>query len=134
MFSDLPHLNLLGYWRKAKMAGRGIEGDMQTVWKIAAAHDDHEEAMQMMPGFGHGFLDGADVGRGWRGHCLGMRMPVADKMQSLPMHLVDLPLFLASVGKVQVSRPTVCQSWTGSVGDRYLMIRESSEELAPGLH
>jgi hypothetical protein len=62
-----------------------------------------------------------------------MRMPVADKMQSLPMHLVDLPLFLASVGKVQVSRPTVCQSWTGNLGDRYLMIRESSEELAPGL-
>jgi hypothetical protein len=62
-----------------------------------------------------------------------MRMPVADKMQSLRVHLVDLPLFLASVGKVQVSRPTVCQSWTGDVGDRYLMIGESSEELAPGL-
>ena len=89
--------------------------------------------MQMMSGLGHGFLDGADVGRGWRGNSLGMRMPVADKMQSLPMHLVDLPLFLASVGKVQVSRPTVCRSWTGNVGDRYLMIRESSEELPPGL-
>src|SRR6266487_2078005 len=106
---------------------------MQADRKIAAAHDDHEEAMQMMSGFRHGFLDGADIGRGWRGNSLGMRMPVADKMQSLPMHLVDLPLFLASVGKVQVSRPTVCQSWTGNVGDGYLMIPESSEELASGL-
>jgi len=87
----------------------------------------------MMSGFGHGFIDGADIGRGRRRNSLRMRMPVADKMQSLPMHLVDLPLFLASVGKVQVSRSTVCQSWTGNVGDRYLMIRESSEELAPGL-
>ncbi len=106
---------------------------MQAHGKIAAAHDDHKEAMQMMSGFGHGFLDGADVGRGRRGNGLGMRMPVADKMQSLPVHLVDFPLFLASVGKVQVSRPTVCQSWTGNVADRYLMIRESSEELASGL-
>lgn len=106
---------------------------MQADGKIAAAHDYHEEAMQMMSGFGHGFLDGADVGRGWRRNSLGMCMPVADKMQSLPVHLVDFPLFLASVGKVQVSRPTVCRSWTGDVGDRYLMIRESSEELASGL-
>ena len=106
---------------------------MQTGRKIAAAHDDHEEAMQMMSGFGHGFIDGADIGRGRRRNSLRMRMPVADKMQSLPMHLFDFPLFLASVGKVQVSRPTVCQSRTGNVGDRYLMIRESSEELAAGL-
>jgi hypothetical protein len=62
-----------------------------------------------------------------------MRMPVADKMQSLPMHLIDLFLFLASIGKVQVARPTVCQSGTCNVGDRYLMIRKSSEELAPSL-
>ena len=106
---------------------------MEHIRKTAAAHDDHEEAIQMMSGLGHGFVDGADIGRGRRGSSLGMRMPVAHKMQSLPMHLVDFPLFLASVGKVQVSRPTVCQSWTGDVGDRYLMIRESSEELASGL-
>lgn len=87
----------------------------------------------MMSGFGNGFLDGADIRRGPRRNSLGMRMPVADKMQSVPMHLVDLPLFLASVGKVQVSRPAVRQSWTGNADDRYLMIRESSEKLASGL-
>ena len=115
------------------MAGFSIEGDMQASRKIAAAHDDHEEAMQMMSGFGHRFLDGADIGRGRRGNSLRMGMPVADKMQSLSMHFVDLPLFLASVGKVQISGPTVRQSWTGNAGDRYLLIRESSEKLASGL-
>src|SRR5437588_8063982 len=97
---------------------------MQADWKIATAHDDHEEAMQMMSGFGYGLLDGADIGRRRHGNSLWMRVPVADKMKSPSMHLVDLPLFLASVGKVQISRPSVCLSWTGNVGDRYLMIRE----------
>ena len=115
------------------MAGLGIKGDMQTGWKIGAAHDDHEEAMQMMSGLGYRLLDGADVGRRRRRNSLRMRMPVADKMKPLSMHLVDLPLFLASVGQVQISRPTVCQSWTGNIGNRYLMLRESSEKLASGL-
>ena len=34
-------------------------------------------------------------------------MPVADKMQSVPMHLVYLSLFLTTVGEVQVSRPAI---------------------------
>jgi hypothetical protein len=87
----------------------------------------------MMSGFGYRFFNGTDIRSGGCGNSLGMRMPVADKMQSLPMHLVDLPLFLTSVGKVQVSRAPVCEPWTSNVGDGYLMLRESSEELSSGL-
>jgi hypothetical protein len=115
------------------MAGRSIEGDMQTGRKIGAADDDHEEAMQMMSGFGYCLLDGTDVGRRRRRNSLRMRMPIADKMKPLSMHLVDLPLFLVSVGEVQISRATVYQSWTSDAGYRYLMVGESSEKLASGL-
>jgi hypothetical protein len=106
---------------------------MQGDWKIAAAHDDHEEPMQMMSGFGYRLLYGPDIGSGGRRNGLRMRMPVADKMQSLSMHLVNLILFLASVRKVQISRPTVSRSWTCNAGDCYVLIRESSEKLASGL-
>ena len=87
----------------------------------------------MMSGFGYRLLYGADIGRGGRSNSLWMCVPVADKMQSLLMHFVDLPLFLASVGKIQISRPAICWSWTGNAGDLNLMIRESSEKLASGL-
>ena len=85
----------------------------------------------MMWGFSYRFLNGTDIGSGGCGNSLGMRMPVANKMQTLPMHLVYLPLFLASVGKIQVSLPTIFQSWTGNVGDRYLVIREFSNSCPP---
>jgi len=87
----------------------------------------------MMSRFGYRLLNGVDIGRGGRRNSLRMCVPVAYKMQSLSMHFVDLPLFLASVGKIQISRPTICWSWTCNAGDRYLMIRESSEKLASGL-
>jgi hypothetical protein len=73
---------------------------MQTGRKIAAAHDDHKEAMQMMSGFGNRFLDGTNIGGGRPRNRLRMCMPVADKVQSLLMHRVNLSLFLAAVGKV----------------------------------
>lgn len=54
----------------------------------------------MMSGLSYRLIDGPNVG-GRRGrNSLWMCMPVTDKMQSLPMHLVDLSLFFASVGKV----------------------------------
>lgn len=62
----------------------------------------------MMSGFGNRLFDGADIGRRRPRNSLRMRMPVADKMKSFSMHLVNLPLFLASVGKVQISGPAVC--------------------------
>jgi len=73
---------------------------MEGIWKIAAAHNDHDKAVQMMSRFSHSFLDGPNIGGRWCGNRLRMGMPVPDKMQSVPMHLVDLSLFLATVGEV----------------------------------
>jgi len=60
-------------------------------------------------------------------------MPVTDKVESLSMHFVDLPLFLAAVGIVQISRPTIHGTRTGDARDRYFLIGEACEELAAGL-
>lgn len=82
------------------MRACGIQRDVQSSGKIGAANNNHEEAKQMMSGFGYRLIDGPNVG-GRRGrNSLGMCMPVTDKMQFLPVHFVDLSLFLASVGKV----------------------------------
>jgi hypothetical protein len=54
-------------------------------------------------------------------------------MKSFSMHFVDLPLFFASIGKVQIPRPIICWSRTRNADDLYLMIGESSEKLASGL-
>ena len=77
-----------------------IQRDVEGARKPAAAHDDHNEAMQMMTGFGDRLLNGADVGRRGSRNSLRMRMPITDKVRSLSMHFVDFPLFLASVGKI----------------------------------
>ncbi len=80
-----------------------IEGDVECVRKTAAADDDHDETLQMMPRLGDRFFDGADVG--WRRCRNGfeMGMPVTDKMQSPPVHFIDFSLFLVAAGKIQVS-------------------------------
>jgi hypothetical protein len=49
------------------------------------------------------------------------------------MHFIDFPLFVASVGKIQISWPTIRWSWTGNAADRYLAIRKASEKLSSGL-
>ena len=87
----------------------------------------------MVTRFGYCLVNGSDVGRRGRGHSLRMRMPVTDKVESLSMHFVDLPLFLAAVGMVQVSRPTIHGTRTGDARDRYFLIAEAREKLAAGL-
>ncbi len=80
-----------------------IERDVKRVRKTAAAHDDHNEAMQMMTRFGDRLLNGADVGRRGSRNSLRMRMPITNKVRSPSMHFIDFPLFVASVGKIQIS-------------------------------
>lgn len=80
---------------------------MKAGWKITAANHDHEETKQMMSGFGYRLSNCADIRRRRCRNRLGMSVPVADKVQTVSMHFVDLPLFLASVGKVQISRPAI---------------------------
>ena len=87
----------------------------------------------MVTRLGYCLVNGSNVGRRRRGNRLWMRMPVADKMETLSMHVVDLSLFLASVGEVQTPRPTIHRSWTGNARDGYLMIGEAREQLASGL-
>jgi hypothetical protein len=77
-----------------------IQRDMQSGRKIGAADHNHEESVQMMSGFGYRLIDGPNIGRRRGRNSLGMCMPVTDKMQSFPVHFVDLSLFFASVGKV----------------------------------
>jgi hypothetical protein len=89
--------------------------------------------MQVVTRLSYCFVNGLDVGRRRRGNSFRMRMPVTDKMESLSVHFVDLPLFLVTVGKVQTSRATIHGSRTGNKRDSYLMIREVGEELASGL-
>ena len=87
----------------------------------------------MVTRLGYCLVNSSDVGRGGRGHSLRMRMPVTDKVESLPMHFVDLPLFFAAVGTVQISRATIHRTRTGDQRDRYFLIGETCEELATGL-
>ena len=87
----------------------------------------------MMTRLGYCVVNGSNVGRRGRGNSLRMRMPVADKMETLSMQLVDLSLFLASVGKVQISRPTIHRAWTSNARDGYLVIGEACEQLASSL-
>jgi hypothetical protein len=87
----------------------------------------------MMSGFGYRLVDGADIGRRRGGSGLRMGMPVTDKVQPTPMHLVDFPLFLTSVGNVQISRATIRWPWARHAADCYKLIRKASEKLAAGL-
>ena len=88
---------------------------MQACRKIATANHDHEKAKQMMSGFGYSFVDGPNIRRRGSRNSLRMGVPVADKMQPSPVHLVDLPLFFASVGQVQISRPPIRRPWSRNV-------------------
>ena len=109
-----------------------IEGDVECVLKTAAADDDHDETLQMMPRPGDRFLDGADVR--WR-RCrnwFGMGMPVTDKMQSPPVHFIDFSLFLTAAGKIQVSRTAIGVAGTGDGGDLHLFLGQAGEELSSG--
>jgi hypothetical protein len=77
-----------------------VQRDVQSRRKIGATDHNHEEPVQMMSGFRYGLIDSSNIGRRRSRNSLGMCMPVADKMQSSPMHLVDLSLFFASIGNV----------------------------------
>src|SRR5438067_921683 len=101
---------------------------MQAHWKILVTHDDHEEPMQMVARFGYCLINRSNVGRRGRGHSLRMRMPVTDKVESVTMHFIDLPLFLAAVWMVQISRPMIHKTRTGDAQDRYFLIAEACEE------
>lgn len=87
----------------------------------------------MVTRFGYCLVNGSDVASRGRRHSLRMRMPVTDKVESLSMHFVDLPLFLAAVGMVKISRPTIHATRAGDARDRYFLSGEACEKLATRL-
>lgn len=62
-----------------------------------------------------------------------MGVPVADEMQSVPMHLIYLPLFRAAVWKVEVSGTAILMAGAGHSRDRHLFLGKTSEQLSSGL-
>jgi hypothetical protein len=98
-------------------------------WKTGTAYNDHNETMEVMLRSGDCFIDGPLVR--WRrgGHGLGMSVPITDKMETLPVHLINLSLLVGATGQIQKSRAAICTARACDCGDPHLSFTKGGEQL-----
>lgn len=61
-----------------------------------------------------------------------MGVPIADKMQPVPVHMVNFSLLLAPARDIKVSRTSIRVTGTTGGGDRYIVFRKAREQLSTG--
>ncbi len=97
--------------------------------KLVQSHDYTDERLQGMIRQGETIFSVGKVRGGRTGNPLGMRVPIAEKMQPLGEKSVDVPLFLGTVRSEPEAGAAIVRVRSSSSFDHDLAFEVRSEKL-----
>ena len=102
---------------------------MQSRREIIGSSDDHDEPIQMVPRLCERIPDTPHIRRRGHGNRFGVRMPVADEVESFMVHGIDLVLFLAAVRNIEMSKTEIRRPRPGGSFEHDVAFDELREQL-----